>query len=95
MISWILLVIALVALTVLGTYFFGHLLGRGEVVRPIDDHVDHRARNVAAVLDRRLDDLQFELVPRGYRPDQVDAVIDALTMELARAKAGKDYYGAS
>lgn len=91
MLSWILLIVVLLALIIVGTWFWGAVLGRGEILPPIDDPDTVREDNRRAVGRGEVDDIQFELVPRGYRPEQVDDVIAHLTWKLAQAnqEAGK------
>lgn len=82
---WILLIVVLLALIVLGTWFWGMIFGRGEVLEPIDDPATVREDNRLAVGAGRIDDVQFELVTRGYRPEQVDDVIAHLVWKLEQA----------
>lgn len=86
MVSWLLLILMLIAFIVLGTWAWGVLFGRGEVLEPVRDRAALEEANRAAVADGRVDDLRFELVPRGYRPEQVDAVIAEFTEQLAQAR---------
>ncbi|GAB3696891.1 DivIVA domain-containing protein [Corynebacterium nasicanis] len=85
MISWLLLIILLLALTVLGTWFWGSVFGRGELLAPLDP-ADTREANLRAVAEGDIDAVQFEIVPRGYRPEQVDEVIAALVARLPESK---------
>lgn len=85
MLPWILLIVVLLALIVAGTWFWGTVFGRGEVLPPIDDPATLREDNRRAVGRGQVDDVQFELVPRGYRPEQVDDVIAHLTWKLEQA----------
>ncbi|WP_018295861.1 hypothetical protein [Corynebacterium lubricantis] len=79
MLSWILLIIVLLALIVVGTWAFGHLFGRGEMLPPMEESRDVIAANAEAIRDGRFNDIAIEVVPRGYRQDQVDAIIAQLT----------------
>lgn len=81
MISWLLLIILLAAFTAVGTWFWGSVFGRGELEEPLDPD-DTRAANRRAVAHGDLDGIQFEIVRRGYRPEQVDEVIEALSARL-------------
>lgn len=85
MFSWLLLILLLAAFTVLGIWLWGSVFGRGEVLPPLDPAETLEA-NRRAVGAGRIDDVQFELVPRGYRPEQVDDVIAHLTWQLSQAR---------
>ncbi|NLF90665.1 MAG: DivIVA domain-containing protein [Corynebacterium marinum] len=85
MFSWVLLVIVLAAFVVLGVWFWGSVFGRGEVLPPLDPD-ETRRLNQQAVGARDLDSVQFELVYRGYRPEQVDDVIGRLSEQLKKAE---------
>lgn len=78
MMTWILLIIILLALIVLGTWAFGSIFGRGEMLPPLEETRDVIAANAQAVREGRIDDVSLEVVPRGYRQDQVDALIAQL-----------------
>lgn len=77
MLSWIFLIVVLVLLVIVGTWTAGRLLGRGEP-EPAADPEEVAAANARAVAAGDLDAVRFELVPRGYRPEQVEAVLDQL-----------------
>ncbi|WP_448853448.1 DivIVA domain-containing protein [Corynebacterium frankenforstense] len=77
MLSWIFLIVVLVLLVIVGTWIAGRLLGRGEP-EPAADPEEVAAANERAVAAGDLDAVRFELVPRGYRPEQVEAVLDQL-----------------
>lgn len=85
MFSWILLLLVLAAFVVLSTWGWGKIFGLGDVMGDVDEKVDVRAFNRAALDRGELDDLRFELVPRGYRPEQVDEVIADLRAQLDEA----------
>ncbi|WP_257161497.1 cell division protein DivIVA [Corynebacterium cystitidis] len=78
MLSWILLIIVVLALIVVGTSAFGRIFGRGELLPPMEESQSVIANNRQAVCDGRIDDVELEVVPRGYRQDQVDALIEML-----------------
>lgn len=79
MLSWILLIAALILFSMLGMWLFSALFGRGEALPPMMDSPDVIAANRAAVDEGRVGDIQLEVVHRGYRMDQVDALIAQLT----------------
>ena len=79
MLSWIMLIIALVLFSVLGVWLFSAVFGRGEALPPMEDTADVKEANRLAVEAGNFDDIQLEVVHRGYRMDQVDALIAQLT----------------
>ena len=79
LLSWIVLIAALIVFSVLGFWIFSALFGRGEALPPLEDTEDVKGANRAAVEEGRFDDIQLEVVHRGYRMDQVDALIAQLT----------------
>lgn len=83
MLSWILLIVVLVVFTFLGIWSSAALFGRGEVLPPLDEPISVVASNRRAVEEGRFDDIVLEVVPRGYRQDQVDALIAQLTSTSA------------
>lgn len=85
MLSWVLLILVLLALTVLGTWFWGSVFGRGEILEPIDEPAAVVELNRRAVSENRMADISFDLVFRGYRPEQVDDVIAHLEWKLKQA----------
>lgn len=85
MISWLLLIVLLLALTAIGTWLWGSVFGRGELLEPLDPDTT-REENLRAVTEGDIDGIEFEIVPRGYRPEQVDEVIAALAARLPDPK---------
>ncbi len=85
MFSWLLLIVLLIACVVLGVWFWGSVFGRGELLEPLDPQATLE-ENRRAVGAGKIDDVRFDLVPRGYRPDQVDDVISHLTWALREAE---------
>lgn len=77
--SWIVLIIALVIFSVLGVLLFAAIFGRGEALPPMMESADVKQANREAIAQGRYADLQLEVVHRGYRMDQVDALIAQLT----------------
>ena len=86
MLSWIMLLLVLIALTVIGTWVWGSIFGRGEVMYPLDEPQKVRENNRAALREGRLDQVKFEVVPRGYRQDQVDDLLAQLEEQLSSAQ---------
>lgn len=78
MMSWILLIVVLIALIIIGTWAWGSIVGRGTVMDTPDTPVDVDFENLRALEEGRFDDLRFDVVPRGYRQDQVDALLAAV-----------------
>ena len=78
---WVVVVVVL-AIVVAGCgYIFYKVFGNGEPLPPVE-HDDVIASNRKAIDEGRLNDLRFELAPRGYRQDQGDAA-------LAQIEAGR------
>ena len=95
MLSWIPLILALAVFALMGMWLFSAVFGRGEVLPPMEDTADVKDANRTAVEEGRFDDIQLEVVHRGYRMDQVDALLAQLTgtelaMEPATALAPED-----
>ncbi|MCZ9294216.1 cell division protein DivIVA [Corynebacterium meitnerae] len=76
MLSWILLILVIAAVFVFGIWLSASLFGRGEVLPPMDEPADVIAANRAAVAEGRFEDITLEVVARGYRQDQVDALVE-------------------
>ena len=86
--SWILLILSLAALTIVGTVVFGLIFGRGELTPPADPSVV-AANNTAAIEHGHPERVRFEIVHRGYKPEQVDAVIEQLLSQIEEERAKK------
>lgn len=84
MLSWILLLILLALFTVLFTWLFGKFFGRGEILPPAAADEDLIGQNRELIREGELADLRFDIVPRGYRPEQVDAALEELKAQLNR-----------
>lgn len=80
MLVWLLYLLVLVVLSAAFVVGFGMLFGRGSARRRLGDS-DFDA---AAMVDGNI---SFDLAPRGYRQDQVDAVIAELKERLNRQSA--------
>lgn len=78
MLSWVILILVIAAIALLGVWASASVFGRGEAVPPMDEPRDVIAANRAAVDSGRYGDIALEVVPRGYRQDQVDALIEHL-----------------
>ncbi|MBU5653679.1 DivIVA domain-containing protein [Corynebacterium aurimucosum] len=87
MLSWILLIVVLIALVIFGTWLWGTLVGRGTVMDAPDIAVSTVNENLQALDEGRFDDLRFDVVARGYRQDQVDALLAAVERRLKAAPA--------
>lgn len=86
MLTWILLIIMLALFTVLFTWLFGRLFGRGEILPPTEDPGRLINRNRERLAAGEIDAVEFDIVPRGYRPDQVDALLEELKSQLSETK---------
>ncbi|MDO4908256.1 MAG: DivIVA domain-containing protein [Corynebacterium sp.] len=84
--SWIFLIIVLIICAVIFVFAFSKIFGRGEEQQPLNSTVV-REDNTRAVESGDVDAIRFEVVLRGYRQDQVDAVIDQLIEENKRLRA--------
>lgn len=90
MLSWIVLIVVLIAFIVIGTWLWGSIFGPGTVMDPPDEPQKVLENNRVAAAQGRFDDVQFEVVPRGYRQDQVDDLLSQLEQELeAVRKSGQ------
>ena len=93
MFTWIFYVLVLSALIVLFSVMFGHFFGGDNLIpAEADAGMESAARidaNAAAVSDNRFDNISFDVVLRGYRQDQVDAVIE--NMRQRNYCPGKPY----
>ena len=90
MLSWIVLIIALALFAALGFTIFSQVFGRGEAVPPMMSTEDVNEANRRAVEDGNFDEIQLEVVHRGYRMDQVDALIAQLTGQNSQENVLKD-----
>lgn len=88
MLSWILLLILLALFTVAFTWLFGKLFGRGEILPPATVEEDLIGQNKELIAEGDVANLKFDIVPRGYRPEQVDAALDELIQQI-RSGAGE------
>lgn len=84
MLTWILLILALIVLTVLFTWIFGRLFGRGEILPPAEEPEDLIRHNRECIAAGDLAGVRFDVVPRGYRPEQVEALIADLEKRSAQ-----------
>ena len=84
MLSWVILILVIAAIALLGVWASASVFGRGEAVPPMDEPRDVIAANRAAVDSGRYGDIALEVVPRGYRQDQVDALIEHLLYSQER-----------
>lgn len=85
--SWIFLFLVLVIVAAILVMVFSSISGRAEKVEPLDSALV-RESNEQAIKDGDLDKVVFEVVFRGYRQDQVDAVLAQLIEENERLKKG-------
>ena len=86
MFTWIFYVLVLSALIALFSVMFGHFFGGDNLIpAEVDAGLESAARidaNAAAVSDNRFDNISFDVVLRGYRQDQVDAVIEYMQQRI-------------
>ncbi|MDU0478307.1 DivIVA domain-containing protein [Staphylococcus chromogenes] len=81
MLTWLFYLIALIVIVAVLTVAFGKVLGRGEVMPELAEHESIVALNEEAVRTHNFSRVTFDTVLRGYRQDQVDAVIIQLIAE--------------
>lgn len=79
MLSWIVLILVLAALSIIGVRVFASVFGRGEQLPPMPPTEEVKEANRRAVEEGNFGDIQLEVVQRGYRMDQVDALIAQLS----------------
>lgn len=79
MLSWIILILVLALLSIVGVRVFAGVFGRGEALPPMPPTEEVKEANRRAVEEGNYGDIQLEVVHRGYRMDQVDALIAQLT----------------
>lgn len=77
LIMWAVVVLILALVIAAFGYIFYRVFGTGEPLPPVE-HRDVIANNEKAIAEGRLQDIRFELAPRGYRQDQVDAALMAI-----------------
>lgn len=75
MLSWIILILVLALVSILGVRLFASIFGRGEALPPMPPTEEVKEANRRAVEEGNFGDIQLEVVQRGYRMDQVDALI--------------------
>lgn len=78
MLSWILLILLTALFSAIGFVLSARLFGRGERLEPLPASGEVIEGNRRALGEGRLDDVTFDVVHRGYRMDQVDALIEEL-----------------
>lgn len=87
MVSWIVLIVLLVIFVAVLSWLLGMLFGRGEAVEPLAASLGLTSQNVDAVRRGDLESVQFDTVLRGYRQDQVDAVIGELEQQVRELRS--------
>ena len=87
MISGLVLIVVLGALVVVGTWLWGKLIGPGPVMEAVPNPQAADQHNDAALAAGNYAALEFDVARHGYRQDQVDRVIAALSAELERYRA--------
>ncbi len=90
MLSWIVLILCLAACFVLGMWLSAKIFGRGEALPPMPETEDVKEANRRAVEDGNFGEIQLEVVHRGYRMDQVDALIAQLTGQEEAATGARN-----
>ena len=78
MLSWIALIVVLAALIVIGTWAWGSMFGHKPVPTDAFLETDVPAANRAALARGDINAIAFDVVPHGYRQEQVDDLLNAL-----------------
>ncbi|WP_342319505.1 cell division protein DivIVA [Corynebacterium mayonis] len=76
--SWILLIVIIALVSVIGFLLSSKIFGRGEELAPMPPSREVIAHNHRALAEGRVADIELEVVHRGYRMDQVDALVEDL-----------------
>lgn len=87
MVSWIVLIVLLVIFVAVLSWLLGMLFGRGEAVEPLAASLGLTSQNADAVRRGDLESVRFDTVLRGYRQDQVDAVIGELEQQVRELRS--------
>ncbi|AEG81365.1 putative secreted protein [Corynebacterium ulcerans 809] len=87
MVSWIVLIVLLVIFVAVLSWLLGMLFGRGEAVEPLAASLGLMSQNADAVRRGDLESVRFDTVLRGYRQDQVDAVIGELEQQVRELRS--------
>ncbi|MDY5784799.1 cell division protein DivIVA [Corynebacterium sp.] len=91
MLSWILLILIIAIVCTIGFVLSARIFGRGEALDPMPPTGETVARNRQAVAEGRFGDVELEVVHRGYRMDQVDALVSQLIEQ--RRESSRDDNG--
>lgn len=91
--SWIVLILVLALVSILGVRLFAEVFGRGEALPPMPASEEVKEANRRAVEEGNFGDIQLEVVHRGYRMDQVDALIAQLAGETPAPAVAPDAAG--
>ncbi|MBA4503818.1 cell division protein DivIVA [Corynebacterium sanguinis] len=78
MLSWILLMLIVAIVCLIGVMASVYLFGRGEALPPLAETTDVIEHNRRAVEQGDMNAVQLEVVHRGYKMDQVDALLTQL-----------------
>ncbi len=84
MLAYILLILVLAIVVIAAVIIFGLVFGRGETLPPAEDSHTLMEANRRAIEENRYGDVRLEIAWRGYRPEQVDSLLEAL---LAKEEA--------
>lgn len=76
--SWLMLLVLLVVFTGIATFFWGTIFGKGEVMDPKPDVDELKDVNREFAKSGDFQRISFDVVPRGYRQDQVDDMLEQL-----------------
>ncbi|MCT1425900.1 DivIVA domain-containing protein [Corynebacterium sanguinis] len=94
MLSWIMLMLVVAIVCVIGVMASVYLFGRGEALPPLAETTDVIGHNRRAVEQGDMNAVQLEVVHRGYKMDQVDALLAQLA-DLHRLTSDSEVYGAA
>lgn len=88
-VSWIVLFVLVIVCAIVFFFIFANVFTSGEKLEPMESTPDVIANNRAAVAAGDMEAIRFDTIKRGYRPEQVDAlIVDLLaTIDELRAKS--------
>lgn len=87
MLAYILLILVLAIVVIAAVIILGIIFGRGETLPPAEDSPTIMEANRKAIEENRYGDVRLEISWRGYSPQQVDSLLEALLAKQAQNPA--------